>query len=463
VNLARLGPLPRDRVRTDPASLLVHECDALTLFRERPRAVLYPESTAEVRACVHALAGHGIPIVARGAGTGLAGGARPCATGVVLDLCKMDRVLAIDALRRTARVEAGVVNARVSEAAAPLGLFFAPDPSSQMACTIGGNVACGSGGPHCLRYGTMTDHVAAVTLVDAEGDVHEVADESVLSLVVGSEGTLGIVTEAVLRLQPVPPAVATLLLAFPAMRDACEAVALILEEGFVPAALEILDRRAVAMVEDSIFRAGYPRDAAAVLLVELDGTRAEVEEAAAWIAARWPGRRARDDAERAALWRGRKGAFGAMGRVAEECYVVDCVVPRSRMAEALERIDAVADRRGLTLVNVFHAGDGNLHPLIAYRRADAPKVQEAGREITEICVSLGGSLTGEHGIGVEKRDFMPMLFDAPTLSAMERVRDAFDPKRMLNPGKVLPGPKVCAEAVRRNDFLAVERGGHGGH
>jgi len=462
VNLARLVPLPRDRVRTDPASLLVHECDALTLFRERPRAVVYPESTAEVRACVRALVAHSIPIVARGAGTGLAGGARPCATGVVLDLCKMDRILVIDPARRTARVQAGVVNARVSEAAAPLGLFFAPDPSSQMACTIGGNVACGSGGPHCLRYGTMTDHVAAVTLVDAQGDVHEVADESLLSLVIGSEGTIGIVTEAVLRLQRVPPAVATMLLAFPAMRDACEAVGAILEEGFVPAALEILDRRAVAMVEDSIFRAGYPRDAAAVLLVELDGTNAEVEEAAAWIAARWPARRARDDAERAALWRGRKGAFGAMGRVAEECYVVDCVVPRSRMGEALERIDAVAARSGLTLVNVFHAGDGNLHPLIAYRRAEAPKVQEAGREITEICVSLGGSLTGEHGIGVEKRDFMPMLFDAPTLSAMERVRRAFDPKRMLNPGKVLPGPKVCAEAVRRNDFLAVERGGHGG-
>ncbi len=462
MNLARLVPLPRDRVRTDLASLLVHECDALTLFRERPRAVVYPESTAEVKACVRALAAHGIPIVARGAGTGLAGGARPCATGVVLDLCKMDRILAIDAPRRTARVEAGVVNARVSDAAAPLGLFFAPDPSSQMACTIGGNVACGSGGPHCLRYGTMTDHVAAVTLVDAQGDVHEVADESLLSLVVGSEGTLGIVTEAVLRLQPVPPAVATMLLSFPAMRAACEAVAAILAEGFVPAALEILDRRAVAMVEDSIFRAGYPRDAAAVLLVELDGTKAEVEEAAAWIAARWPARRARDDAERHALWRGRKGAFGAMGRVAEECYVVDCVVPRSRMADALERIDAVAERRGLTLVNVFHAGDGNLHPLIAYRRADAPKVQEAGREITEICVSLGGSLTGEHGIGVEKRDFMPMLFDAPSLAAMERVREAFDGKRILNPGKVLPGPKVCAEAVRRSDFLAMEGGGHGG-
>jgi glycolate oxidase len=209
------------------------------------------------------------------------------------------------------------------------------------------------------------------------------------------------------------------------------------------------------MVEDSVFRAGYPRDAAAVLLVEIDGTAAEVEEAAAWVAARWPHRRARDAAERAALWRGRKGAFGAMGRVSEECYVVDCVVPRSRMADALERIDAMAERRGLTLVNVFHAGDGNLHPLIAFRRADAARVQEAGREITEICVALGGSLTGEHGIGVEKRDFMAMLFDAASLAAMERVRKAFDPKGILNPGKVLPGPKVCAEAVRREEASRV--------
>jgi FAD/FMN-containing dehydrogenase len=309
----------------------------------------------------------------------------------------------------------------------------------------------------------MTDHVAAVALVDALGALHEVADESLLSLIVGSEGTLGIVTEATLRLLPVPPAVATLLLAFPAMRGACEATAAILDAGFVPAALEILDRRAVAMVEDSVFSAGYPRDAAAVLLVELDGTDAEVEEAAQWIAARWPARRARDAAERSSLWRGRKGAFGAMGRVSEECYVVDCVVPRSRMADALERIDAMGERRGLTLVNVFHAGDGNLHPLIAYRRADAARVQEAGREITEICVSLGGSLTGEHGIGVEKRDFMPMLFDAASLAVMEGVRRAFDPKRILNPGKVLPGPKVCAEAVRRKDaFRVVEGGGRGG-
>ncbi|MCK6461593.1 MAG: FAD-binding protein [Planctomycetes bacterium] len=463
MNLARLLPLPPGRVRTDLATLLVHECDALTLFRERPLAVVYPETTAEVAAAVRALAAHGIPVVPRGAGTGLSGGARPCATGVVLDLGKMDRILAIDAPSRTAHVQAGVVNARVSEAAAPLGLFFAPDPSSQMACTIGGNVACGSGGPHCLRYGTMTDHVRAVTLVDAAGDVHEVSDESLLSLVVGSEGTLGIVTEARLRLEPLPPAVATLLLAFPAMRDACEAVAAILAEGFVPAALEILDRRAVAMVEDSVFAGGYPRDAAAVLLAEIDGTAAEVEEAVAWIAARWPVRRARDAAERAALWRGRKGAFGAMGRVSEECYVVYCVVPRSRMAEALERIDAMAERNGLTLVNVFHAGDGNLHPLIAYRRADAAKVQEAGREITGICVALGGSLTGEHGIGVEKRDFMPMLFDAPSLAAMGRVRKAFDPQGILNPGKVLPGPKVCAEAVRRDDaFRVVDGGGRGG-
>ncbi len=459
MNPARLlrGALPAGRVRADRAALLVHECDALTLYRERPLLVVYPETTAEVKACVRALAPHGVPIVPRGAGTGLAGGARPCATGVVLDLCKMDRILAIDAKARTAHVQAGVVNARVSEVAAASGLFFAPDPSSQMACTIGGNVACGSGGPHCLRYGTMTDHVRSVVLVDAEGAVHEVADESLLSLLIGSEGTLGIVTEAVLRLEPLPPAVATLLLAFETMRGACEAVAAILAEGFVPAALEILDRRAVAMVEESVFRAGYPRDAAAVLLAEIDGTAAEVEEAAAWIAARWPIRRARDAQERAALWRGRKGAFGAMGRVAEECYVVDCVVPRSRMAEALERIDAMAERQSLTLVNVFHAGDGNLHPLIAYRRADAARVQEAGREITGICIALGGSLTGEHGIGVEKRDFMPMLFDAASLAAMEAVRKAFDSKRILNPGKVLPGPKVCAEAIRRKEAERLVR------
>ena len=465
MNPARLlrGALPKGRVRADPAALLVHECDALTLYRERPQAVVYPETTAEVQACVRALAPHGVPIVARGAGTGLAGGARPCETGVVLDLCKMDEILAIDPRARTAHVQAGVVNARVSEAAAPLGLFFAPDPSSQMACTIGGNVACGSGGPHCLRYGTMTDHVQGAVVVDANGATHDIEDESLLSLLVGSEGTLGIVTEAVLRLEPVPPAVATLLLAFGTMRGACEATAAILAEGFVPSALEILDRRAVAMVEDSVFRAGYPRDAAAVLLAELDGTTAEVDEAASWIAARWPMRRARDAEERVALWRGRKGAFGAMGRVSEECYVVDCVVPRSRMADALERIDAMAERQRLTLVNVFHAGDGNLHPLIAYRRADAPKVQEAGREITEICIALGGSLTGEHGIGVEKRDFMPMLFDEPSLAVMESVRKAFDPKRILNPGKVLPGPKVCAEAVRRSEaFQIVEGGGHGG-
>jgi glycolate oxidase subunit GlcD len=457
VNVARLlrRALPAGRVRADAATLLVHECDGLTLYRERADAVVYPESTAEVAATVRALAPHGIPVVARGAGTGLAGGARPCAGGVVLDLCKMDRILRLDALARVAHVQAGVVNARVSEAAQPLGLFFAPDPSSQMACTIGGNVACGSGGPHCLRYGTTTDHVLGLVLVDARGDVHRVADESLLALLVGSEGTLGIVTEALLRLLPLPPARATFLLAFATMREACGAVTAILDEGFVPAALEILDRRAVRMVEESVFRAGYPRDAAAVLLVEVDGTGAEVEEAAAWIAARWPLRRARDEAERASLWRGRKGAFGAMGRVNEECYVVDCVVPRSRMAEALERIDALAARRGLTCVNVFHAGDGNLHPLIAFARADAPNVQEAGREISALCVELGGSLTGEHGIGVEKRDFMPLLFDAPSLAAMEAVRNAFDPRRMLNPGKVLPGPKVCAEAVRREEAERV--------
>jgi len=447
--------LPAWRVRDDAGTLLVHECDGLRLFRERPDAVAYPGSTREVAACVRALAAEGIPIVARGAGTGLAGGARPCRGGVVLDLAKMDRILAIDREARTARVEAGVANLRVSEAAAPHGLFFAPDPSSQMACTIGGNVACGSGGPHCLRHGTMTDHVAALRVVDADGGEHEVDDESLVSLLVGSEGTLAIVTEATLRLLPLPPAVATLLLAFPSVGAACEAVRAILDEGFVPAALEILDARAIRAVEDSVFAAGYPRDAAALLLAEVEGTGEEVDEAVAWIEARWPARRARDGEERARFWRGRKGAFGAMGRVSEECYVMDGVVPRSRLAEAVERIDAIAARRGLTLVHVFHAGDGNLHPLLAYRRDEAHAVEAAGREIAEACVALGGTLSGEHGIGVEKRDLMPLLFDAPSLDAMERVRAAFDPRRVLNPGKGLPGPKVCAEAVSRREAERV--------
>ncbi len=451
------GLLPADRVRDDPATLLVHECDGLTLYRERAEAIVYPETTAEVQSCVRALAPHRIPIVPRGAGTGLAGGARPCQGGVVLDLARMDRILRLDAASRRARVQAGVVNARVSEAAAPSGLFFAPDPSSQIACTIGGNVACGSGGPHCLRYGTMTDHVLAVHLVDARGDAHEIADESLLSLVVGSEGTLGIVTEATLRLLPRAPSIATLLLSFETMDGACAAVTSILAEGFFPAALEILDRRAVAAVEQSDFRAGYPTDAAAVLLVEVEGSGEEVEEACAWIGARWGVRRAHDDIERAALWRGRKGAFGAMGRYAEECYVLDCVVPRARMGEALARIDAIAAERDLKCVNVFHAGDGNLHPLIAYRRDQAEVVEQAGRAIAEACLALGGSLTGEHGIGVEKRDFMPLLFDAPSLGAMEAVRAAFDPERIFNPGKVLPGPKVCAEAVLRKEAHRVVR------
>ena len=451
------GVLPADRVRDDLATRLVHESDGLTLFRERPDAVVYPETTDEVAACVRACARAGIPIVPRGAGTGLAGGARPCQGGVVLEMAKLDRILSMDAAERLARVQAGVVNAIVSEAAAPHGLFFAPDPSSQVACTIGGNVACGSGGPHCLRYGTMTDHVRGLVLVDADGAIHEIEDESLLSLFVGSEGTLGLVTEAVLQLTPLPEGVATLLLSFASMSEACAATTAILDEGFVPAALEILDRGAVAAVEESVFAAGYPRDAAAVLLAAVDGTAAEVEEAVDWIAARWPVRRARDEEERAALWRGRKGAFGAMGRVLDECYVMDCVVPRGRMGEALERIDAIAAERGLRCINVFHAGDGNLHPLIAYTVEQAGIVEDAGRAIAATCVELGGSLTGEHGIGVEKRDFMPMLFDEASLHAMESVRHAFDRKRLLNPGKVLPGPKVCAEAILRREAERVVR------
>jgi len=434
---------------------MVHECDALVLFRESPLAVVYAENTAEVAEAMRVLAELDLPVVARGAGTGLTGGARPCCDGVLLALSKMDAILDIDVDRSCMRVEAGVVNAAVSAAAAPHGLYFAPDPSSQIASTIGGNIATGAGGPHCLRYGTTTDHVRAVTLVDPDGVVHEITDESLLSLVIGSEGTLGIVTEAVLDLLPIPEATATLLLDFQTMDDACACVAEVLSAGFVPAALEILDRRAVAAVEESVFAAGFPRDAAAVLLAEVDGTVVEAEEAARFFEERWSARRSRTEEERAQWWRGRKGAFGAMGRIGEECYVMDGVVPRGKMAEAIRRVHAVAQQRGLPCVNVFHAGDGNLHPLLGYSRDQAGAVAEAGREIAAICIELGGTLTGEHGIGVEKREFMPLLFDKASLAAMERVRHAFDPSMRLNPGKLLPGPKVCAEAILRKDAERV--------
>jgi glycolate oxidase subunit GlcD len=363
---------------------------------------------------------------------------------------------------RTAVVEPGVVNAELSKAAAPHGLFYAPDPSSQLVCTIGGNLAENSGGPHTLKYGTTTNHVLALELVLPDGEVVALGSETgfangydLVGAVVGSEGTLGVVTQATLRLWPRPERVDTLLAIFPDVVSACRAVGGTIEAGLLPAALEIVDRRTIAAVEASVYAAGLPLDAGAVLLVELDGPAcalpAQVERVRAIAAASGATRVevARDEAERQRFWRARKGAFGAMGRLAPDLYVHDAVVPRARLPEVLERVCAIGDRHGLKLSNVFHAGDGNLHPNISFDRRnpdELARVLAAGSEILEACVAAGGVITGEHGIGSEKRDFMGLVFSDADLDAMKRLRACFDPEGVCNPEKIFPATRFCAEA-----------------
>jgi glycolate oxidase subunit GlcD len=450
-----------DGCASSPEELFVYECDGLTLHAGRPIAVVLPRSTDEVQRVVRACREHGMAFVPRGAGTGLSGGA--LADGaVVIECSRMNRILEIDAEDRFAVVEPGVVNADLSKATASLGLFYAPDPSSQQVCTIGGNVAENSGGPHTLKYGTTTDHVLAVELVLPSGDVVELGSApgsapgyDLLGAVVGSEGTLGIVTRATVKLEPLPERVETLLAIFKDVVAACRAVGDIIESGLVPAALEIIDRRTIAAVEASVYRAGLPTDAGAVLLVELDGPEVILPDQVARVRAfaeRAGATRfevARDDAERQRMWRARKGAFGAMGRLAPDLYVHDAVVPRSALPEVLEAVCAIGDRYGLKLSNVFHAGDGNLHPNISFDRRDPDelaRVVAAGGEILKVCVDAGGVITGEHGIGSEKRDYMGMVFSDEDLGAMRRLHDAFNPDGLCNPGKVFPTTRFCVES-----------------
>ena len=456
------GIVGSDGCLARPEDLLVYECDALTLHRAAPGAVVFPRTTAEVAEVVRACRRAGVPFVPRGAGTGLSGGAVALEGGVVIECSRMGRILALDAENRFAVVQPGVVNAALSKAAAPFGLLYAPDPSSQLACTIGGNVAENAGGPHTLKYGTTTNHVLALELVLPDGEVVRLgsptgfgAGYDLVGAVVGSEGTLGVVTEATVRLVPIPEAVETLLGIFPDVVSACRAVGDVIRAGFVPAALEIVDRRTIEAVEASVYAAGLPRDAGAVLLVELDGPAvalpAQVERIAALARGRGAARVeiARDAAERERFWRARKGAFGAMGRLAPDLYVHDAVVPRAKLPEVLERICAICDERGLRLSNVFHAGDGNLHPNISFDRRDAgelARVLDAGARILEVCVAAGGVISGEHGIGTEKRDFMPLLFGDDDLDAMRRLRESFDPEHMSNPGKIFPTTRFCMEA-----------------
>jgi glycolate oxidase subunit GlcD len=450
------------RVLSRPEELFVYECDGLTAHTGTPRAVVFPTSAAEVQRLVRACRAHGVPFVPRGAGTGLSGGALPEGGGVVIECSRMNRILEIDPVDRLAVVQPGVVNAELSRRVQGHGLFYAPDPSSQLACTIGGNVAENSGGPHTLKYGTTSNHVLALELVLPDGELVRLgsptgwaASLDLVGALVGSEGTLGIVTAATVRLTPLPERVETLLAIFPDVVSACRAVGAIIESGLVPAALEIVDRRTIAAVESSVYAAGLPQDAGAVLIVELDGAAvalpgelSRVREHAAQAGATRV-EVARDDAERARFWRARKGAFGAMGRLAPDLYVHDAVVPRTRLADVIAEVCAIGDRHGLTLSNVFHAGDGNLHPNISFDRRNPDELRRvlaAGAEILELCVAAGGVITGEHGIGTEKRDFMGLLFGEDDLDAMRRLRAAFDPEGCCNPGKILPTPRFCAES-----------------
>jgi glycolate oxidase len=406
---------------------------------------------------------HDRPFVARGSGTGLAGGATPVGRPVVLVTTHLNRILDLDLAARIAWVEPGVLNLDLTREVAPLGLHYAPDPSSQAACTIGGNVATNAGGPHCLAYGVTAAHVVAVDVVLADGSLARLGgvepDQPGYDLrgcFVGSEGTMGIATRIAVRLTPNPPTVRTLLLDFVTVEDAAATVSGIIAAGIVPAALEMMDAEITRAVEDFV-GAGYPRDAGAVLLVELDGLDAGVAaqvEAVRAVGHQYRARTVRvaaDEAERALLWKGRKSAFGAIARIAPDYYLHDAVVPRTRLVDVLQQVYAIAAAQHLTMMNVFHAGDGNLHPLIVFDAREPgiwARVAEAGDAILRACVEAGGVLSGEHGIGLEKRDAMPMVFGPDDLDAQARLRDAFDPSGRANPDKVLPRGSRCGELMR---------------
>ncbi len=445
-------------VHDGPAARHVHEHDGSTLHGSRPPAVVYPRSTDEVVSIVRACAAFGHPFVARGAGTGLSGGAIALDDALVISLQRMTAILALDPVDRRARVQPGVANLAVSRAAAPFGLHYAPDPSSQAVCTIGGNVAHNSGGPHTLKRGVTVNHVLAAQLVLPDGTLCEVGGPErpgydLVALLCGAEGTLGIVTEITLRLVPRPQGVATLLAAFPDTGGASRAVADIVGSGCVPAALEMLDDTVVAALR-AAFGLEFPTGARALLLIECDGPQAGLDEQAEALAAlcRAQGalsvRAARDERERAELWNARKRAFGALGRIARNYSTQDGVIPRTRLPEMLERVAEIAQRHGLRVANVFHAGDGNLHPCLLFDDGDEDerrRARRAGHEILLACLELGGSLSGEHGVGIEKREALARQFAPEDLALMARLRAAFDPAGLCNPGKILPLGRGCVE------------------
>ncbi len=466
------GICGQDGVIFDRDRLLVYESDALTAYRYRPGAVVLPRTTDEARRAVAAITRHGLPIVPRGAGTGLSGGAVPLGGAVIIGTARMNRILAIDAPNRRAVLQPGVINAELSAAAAAHGLYYAPDPSSQTACTIGGNVAENSGGPHCLKYGVTSRYVTGLTVVLADGSVvrlggqgREAPGYDLVGLFVGSEGCFGIATEIEVGLLPVPEGVRTLLGIFDRIEDAGQAVSDIVSAGLLPAAMEIIDGPTIRAVEDSVFAAGYPTDAEAALVIEFDGLEAGLDAEAGRAAGfcRRAGARevrsAKDEDERLALWKGRKKAFGAMGRIAPDLLVQDATVPRTTLPAILKGISEIGKRYNLVVANVFHAGDGNLHPNILFDRRDEDeleRVEKASKEIMQICVDSGGTITGEHGVGLDKKHHMPLIYGPSELDTMWGIRRVFDPDGVMNPGKVLPEETDPSRAAWREGAAGEE-------
>lgn len=443
--------LPEDAVIDDPVETRAYECDALTAYRCPPLAVVLPRSTEEVAACLRYCQAQGIKVVPRGAGTSLAGGSMPTADAIVLGLARMNRVLEVDTDNRLIRVEAGRTNLSVTGEVAGLGFFYAPDPSSQLACAIAGNIAMNSGGAHCLKYGVTTNNLLGArvvlmdgTVIDLGGAAMDAPGLDLLGVFCGSEGQLGVVTEATLRILPTPEGARPVLIAFDSSEVAGACVADIIRAGVIPVAIEFMDRPCIRATED-FCTAGYP-DCEALLIVEVEGSPGEIDEQLALIrviAARHAPlefRESRSEAESKAIWLGRKSAFGAMGRIADY-MCLDGTIPVSALPEVLRRIEALAADAGLRVANVFHAGDGNMHPLILYN-ANAPgdlaRCEALGAEILKLCVEVGGCLTGEHGVGVEKRELMSVQFGADDLAAQMDVKDVFDPGWLLNPAKVFP-------------------------
>jgi len=452
--------LPPGGLISDARATRPYETDGLTAIRERPWLVALPESEEQVLAVLRVCREHGVPVVPRGAGTGLSGGARPLADGVLLGLSKMKQILEVDLDNAVARVQPGVRNLAISEAVARHGLYYAPDPSSQIACSIGGNVAENSGGVHCLKYGLTVHNVLGIRLATMEGDLLVLGGKTLdspgydlLALAMGSEGMLGVVTEVTVKLLPTPPAKRVVLAAFPTVAAAADAVSAIIAGGIVPAGLEMMDRLAIQAAEDFV-HAGYPRDAEAILLCELDGVVAEVAADLARVRGVLEAhgahslRVAEDPADQARLWLGRKAAFPAVGRLSPDYYCMDGTIPRAHLADVLGRIARLSEEYGLAVANVFHAGDGNLHPLILYDANVAGELERAeafGTRILEACVAVGGTVTGEHGVGVEKLDAMCGQFDGPALAQMHRLKRAFDPRELMNPGKAVPTLARCSE------------------